>query len=125
MIRVSARRLDLHALDNNEQLRIITGACSVQITSDSTSGTVEAGIEPTGAGEPWIAEGEWKNRWLSLGALHPLRIYSLTARRREDAEPGDVVIVFRDETPESHAARIPRQATRREGLLARIPRQRT
>ncbi|MFE0472399.1 hypothetical protein ACFW2V_12365 [Streptomyces sp. NPDC058947] len=99
MIRVNARRLDLHALEQGEEVRILTGTGSVKIISSDFSGEVSTNITPTGTGERWIEEDGLKNRWLGLPSLHPRRMYRITARRVDPADSTSAVIHFRDETP--------------------------
>lgn len=99
MIRVNARRLDLHALEQGEEVRILTGTGNVKIISSGFTGEVSANIAPTGTGERWIEEGGLKNRWLGLPSLHPQRVYRITARRADPADRTSAMIHFRDETP--------------------------
>jgi hypothetical protein len=99
MIRVSARHLDLHALDHEEEIRILAGTTSVQIFSDEHAGDISMNVRPTGSGDRWIEQGGAKNRWLNLASLMPLRMYWLTAHRTDPADRSSVVIQFRDITP--------------------------
>jgi hypothetical protein len=99
MIRVSARHLDLHALDHEEEIRILAGTTSVQIFSADHAGDISMNVSPTGSGDRWIEQDGAKNRWLNLTSLMPLRMYWLAAYRADPADRSSVVIHFRDITP--------------------------
>lgn len=107
MIRVTAKRLDLHALDDGEELRILTGARSVQIFGTGSAGKVSTWITPTGLGERWPCEEDVRNRWLDLSALAPLRMYWLSAHYTQPGDRASVRIHFRDITPGSGSGKLP------------------
>lgn len=99
MIHVSAQRLDLHALDDREEIRVLTGAGGIQILAGNCTGGVATQIMPTGVGKKWIADENVKNRWLNLAALEPMRLFWLTALRGDPSDRSSTVILFRDITP--------------------------
>lgn len=121
MIRVNAQRLDLHALDPGEEVRVLTGTSGIQIISTDRAGEVSLGLVPTGSGERWIPEGNVKNRWLRLPSLDPLRMYWLTVRRPDPADRDTTVVHFRDITPGNESGNIPEDASR--SLLGRLLRR--
>lgn len=124
MLCVSAQRLDLYELAPGEEVRIVAGMGNIRIHSNHADVTVNT--PPRGSGPMWLAEGDKKDRWLNLAALHPLRVYWLTALQGKDGDGNTPRIHFRDVTPsipERMAATIPTQTNRRRPL--RIPRQRS
>jgi hypothetical protein len=121
MIRVNAQRLDLHALDPGEEVRILTGTSGIQIISADRAGEISLGLVPTGSGERWIPEGNVKNRWLRLPSLDPLRMYWLTARRPDPTDRDSTVVHFRDITPGKETEATPKSTG--QSLFGRLLRR--
>lgn len=105
---VSNRRLDLHALDAGEEVRLLTGMSGIQIISTSRAGIIPVNLAPTGIGERWIPDGNVKNRWLHLPSLDPLRMYWLTTWRTDPADRDSTVVHFRDITPGKESEATPK-----------------
>lgn len=121
MIRVNAQRLDLHALDPEEEVRILTGTSGIQIISADRAGEISLSLVPTGSGERWIPEGNVKNRWLRLPSLGPLRVYWLTVRRPDPADRDTTVVHFRDITPGKEPEVAPKDSG--QSLFSRLLRR--
>jgi hypothetical protein len=100
VIHVSARRLDLHKLEDGERITILTGSNGIQVITGG-AGDVHLGFAAVSRGPLFIGDGLHPNRWLNLEALQPLKLYHLQALR---ADGDGVEFELRDNTPDIPAA---------------------
>jgi hypothetical protein len=95
VIRISAKRLDLCALENGEEIRIVTGTTGIQVIAGHRAGDIHVGIAATRKGLLFSKEGQWATRWLNLEALEPRRMYRVEVTRSGE----DMMVDFEDITP--------------------------
>lgn len=115
MIRISAKKLDLHSLENGQGVTILTGSNGIQMITGPGAGDVHVGFAVTGAGPAFLSDENQTIRWLNLEALAPCKMYRLEVERTPN---GSTAIEFKDITPK---AASPADAERNDwGVLGRL-----